>query len=44
MYVGHPYSPQVTCCQCVCNEQIVVSAGSAGVVSFWKLDNLAKKV
>ena len=30
---------QVTCCECVCSGQVIVSGGSAGVVSFWSIHN-----
>lgn len=30
---------RVTCCECVCSGQVIVSGGSAGVVSFWSIHN-----
>uniref|UniRef100_A0A1X7VEE8 Uncharacterized protein n=2 Tax=Amphimedon queenslandica TaxID=400682 RepID=A0A1X7VEE8_AMPQE len=34
---------RVTCCQVVCNGQMLVIYGGSGVVSFWKLNNTAKQ-
>lgn len=33
---------QITCCECVCNGQMIVSGGTGGVVSFWKIYNSAQ--
>jgi hypothetical protein len=30
---------QVTCCECVRSGQMLVSGGSAGVISFWNITN-----
>ena len=32
-------SVQVKCCECVCSGQMIVSGGTAGVVSFWQIIN-----
>ena len=33
------FFPQVTCCECVRSGQMIVSGGSAGVISFWSITN-----
>lgn len=39
----HPPLNRISCCQLVCNGQMLVSAGTVGVVSFWELINTNKQ-
>lgn len=41
----HPHPlDRVSCCECVCNGQVLVSGGTAGSLSFWHISNTQQEL